>query len=210
MHWHAHPVGCLAFSPDGTYLLSGGAEGVLVLWTLETNRPNFLPRLGGPLIGIHPSPADPARYVLRQADNVVRIVNTATMKVEASIMGLRPPPLGLAPPAGVGGGGAAVLAPGRGAGGAGGGGGAGVLVVPCENAQLQFYDVARDRHVALVQVGGGAGRLGPGIEGGRDDSRAAKGGIAWGRDRLEGDCGQGWYQDAALAQVGQEWRARAG
>ena len=44
LHWHPAPVGCLTFSPDTTYLLSGGREGVLVLWQLETNRPNFLPR----------------------------------------------------------------------------------------------------------------------------------------------------------------------
>ena len=30
VHWHAHPVGALAFSPDSHYLLSGGQEHVLV------------------------------------------------------------------------------------------------------------------------------------------------------------------------------------
>ncbi|KAG2432689.1 hypothetical protein HYH02_006674 [Chlamydomonas schloesseri] len=153
LHWHAHPVGCLTFSPDGTYLLSGGSEGVLVQWALETNRPGFLPRLGGPLLGLHPSPADPARYLVRQADNVVRLVNVATMKVECSVQGLRPSPLGLLPPAGVAGGAAALLPPGAGGAAVGGGAGSGgVLVVPAENAALQFYDVGRDRHMQLVQV----------------------------------------------------------
>ena len=30
LHWHAGPVNSLVFSPDGTYLLSGGREAVLV------------------------------------------------------------------------------------------------------------------------------------------------------------------------------------
>jgi len=30
VHWHAHPVGALAFSRDGAYLLSGGVESVVV------------------------------------------------------------------------------------------------------------------------------------------------------------------------------------
>ena len=30
VHWHAHPVGALAFSSDGSYLLSGGVESVVV------------------------------------------------------------------------------------------------------------------------------------------------------------------------------------
>lgn len=93
-----------------------------------------------------------------QADNVVRLVNVATMKVECSVQGLRPPPAGLLPPAGVAGGAAALLPPGAGSGGVGGGGGSGgVLVVPAENAALQFYDVGRDRHMQLVQVGRGLG-----------------------------------------------------
>ncbi len=44
LHWHASAVGCLSFSPDGTYLLSGGREGVLVQWQVESGRPSFLPR----------------------------------------------------------------------------------------------------------------------------------------------------------------------
>ena len=30
VHWHAHPVGSVCFSADGTLLLSGGEEAVLV------------------------------------------------------------------------------------------------------------------------------------------------------------------------------------
>lgn len=26
LHWHSHAVGCLAFSPDGSFLMSGGAQ----------------------------------------------------------------------------------------------------------------------------------------------------------------------------------------
>lgn len=33
VHWHAHPVRCLAFSLDSSYLLSGGEEAVLVCKT---------------------------------------------------------------------------------------------------------------------------------------------------------------------------------
>lgn len=63
-HWHAHAVWGLAFSPDGSFLASGGEEAVLVLWALEGRGggagggggPNrnkatmtFLPRLGAPI-----------------------------------------------------------------------------------------------------------------------------------------------------------------
>ena len=38
-------------------------------------------RLGGPLVGLLPSPVDPARYLVSQMDNTLRLVNTAAMKV---------------------------------------------------------------------------------------------------------------------------------
>ena len=33
-------------------------------------------------MGLLPSPVDPARYLISQSDNTLRLVNTATMKVE--------------------------------------------------------------------------------------------------------------------------------
>ncbi|KAF6265630.1 WD40-repeat-containing domain protein [Scenedesmus sp. NREL 46B-D3] len=150
VHWHAHAVGSLCFSLDGAQLLSGGQEGVLVMWALPSNKRTYLPRLGGPLCGITTSKADPAKFAVAQSDNTVRLVNTAAMAVEASVHGLRPPPPAAAlaaagygtccsaassSPAGV------VLQP-----------GSGHLVLPAEHANLQFFDVARDRHVARLQV----------------------------------------------------------
>lgn len=79
MHWHAHAVGCLSFSEDGAYLLSGGEEAVLVAWDAATGRRTYLPRLGGPLVGLATCPGDPAKYALRQADNTIRVVGTRAM-----------------------------------------------------------------------------------------------------------------------------------
>jgi hypothetical protein len=90
------------------------------------------------------------RFFVAQSDNTVRLVNTAAMAVEVSIHGLRPPPAAAAlaaagygaccsaassSPAGI------VLQP-----------GSGHLVLPAEHANLQFFDIARDRHVARLQV----------------------------------------------------------
>lgn len=58
-----------------------GVEGVFVVWRVDTGVPTFLPRLGGPLLGVSANPADPAKYLVRQADNTLRIINTATLKV---------------------------------------------------------------------------------------------------------------------------------
>ncbi|KAK9841067.1 hypothetical protein WJX84_000312 [Apatococcus fuscideae] len=124
--------------PDGIYLLSGGSEAVLVIWQLETGKRNYLPRLGGPLTSIEPCGADPALYAVCQADNTIRVVNLATMTVTCSIHGLRqmPRPLPVQGPFTP-----AVVA-----------GATGELVVPGDNALLQFYDLVHDRHIAKLQV----------------------------------------------------------
>ncbi|CAI4052880.1 hypothetical protein N7582_005584 [Saccharomyces uvarum] len=50
LKWHIDSVLSLAFSHDGTYLLSGGWEKVMSLWQLTTNSQQFLPRLNGIVI----------------------------------------------------------------------------------------------------------------------------------------------------------------
>ncbi|CAI4038888.1 hypothetical protein SMKI_06G2380 [Saccharomyces mikatae IFO 1815] len=50
LKWHIDSVLSLAFSQDGTYLLSGGWEKVMSLWQLATNSQQFLPRLNGIII----------------------------------------------------------------------------------------------------------------------------------------------------------------
>ncbi|CAI4053171.1 Nan1p SKDI_16G1490 [Saccharomyces kudriavzevii IFO 1802] len=50
LKWHIDSVLSLAFSHDGSYLLSGGWEKVMSLWQLATNSQQFLPRLNGIII----------------------------------------------------------------------------------------------------------------------------------------------------------------
>ncbi|MCL7040811.1 hypothetical protein MKW94_011163 [Papaver nudicaule] len=55
-HWHQSEVKVLHFSSDGAYLYSGGKEGVLVVWQLDTGKKRFLPRIGSPLVHFTGSP----------------------------------------------------------------------------------------------------------------------------------------------------------
>ncbi|KAG8895691.1 hypothetical protein FRC01_012246, partial [Tulasnella sp. 417] len=52
MHWHAHEVGALAFTPNGAFLISGGVEAVMVLWNMDSGRRGNVPRVGAPIQGI--------------------------------------------------------------------------------------------------------------------------------------------------------------
>ncbi|CAB4269057.1 unnamed protein product [Prunus armeniaca] len=65
--WHWHPAGkvSLSFSSDGAYLYSGGVEGVLVVWQLDTGKRKFLPRIGSPLLYLTDSP-DPSLSSVRR------------------------------------------------------------------------------------------------------------------------------------------------
>eukprot|EP00117_Sycon_ciliatum_P020176 scpid46314/ scgid18051/ WD repeat-containing protein 75 len=88
-HWHSHAVMDLAFTHDGSYLLSGGEESVLVAWRLEDagSTKKFLPRLGAPLKHITSSPSDDLRAI-SHADNVIRMVSGNTCSPMYAIGGL--------------------------------------------------------------------------------------------------------------------------
>lgn len=50
LHWHAHAVAAIAFTPSGAQLLSVGEESVLVQWHLASGKREYIPRLGGTAI----------------------------------------------------------------------------------------------------------------------------------------------------------------
>ncbi|KDD71184.1 hypothetical protein H632_c5618p0, partial [Helicosporidium sp. ATCC 50920] len=79
-----------AFTSEGGQLLSGGLEAVLVAWDVVSGQRRYLPRLGGPIVGLSTSAADPSLCALRQADNALRVVSLATMRVLSAVHGIRP------------------------------------------------------------------------------------------------------------------------
>jgi len=93
LHWHAHAVGALRFSANGAYLMSGGEEAVLVNWQLRsTGQKNFLPRLGGPIVGLALSPLDAERgqeIAVTLRDGTILFVSNQNMSVKRSIAGIK-------------------------------------------------------------------------------------------------------------------------
>ncbi|KAA8523464.1 hypothetical protein F0562_009887 [Nyssa sinensis] len=89
-HWHSAEVKVLFFSSDGAYLYSGGKEGVLVVWQLDTGKKKFLPRIGSPLLYFINSP-DPSLSSISCADNRVHLLKMPSMEILKSIAGIKLP-----------------------------------------------------------------------------------------------------------------------
>ncbi|CAG8543297.1 9559_t:CDS:10 [Paraglomus brasilianum] len=86
-HWHAHRVMYLAYSLKGTYLLSGGEEGVLVEWHIDSGQRRFVPRLGAEIKAISVSPDDTI-YAVSLANNTVKLVASMNLDLKQAIQGL--------------------------------------------------------------------------------------------------------------------------
>ncbi|XP_054828300.1 WD repeat-containing protein 75 [Eublepharis macularius] len=86
LHWHHDEVMDLAFSVEGTTLLSGGIESVLVQWREGSNAKEFLPRLGSTIQNISASP-DGTFFSTSHSDNKITIIHS-NLKVSAMIQGL--------------------------------------------------------------------------------------------------------------------------
>ncbi|GFS45286.1 transducin/WD40 repeat-like superfamily protein [Actinidia rufa] len=89
-HWHSSEVKLLLFSSDGAYLYSGGKEGVLVIWQLDTGKKKFLPRIGSPLLFFINSP-DPSLSSISCADNQIHLMKMPSMEILKSIAGIKLP-----------------------------------------------------------------------------------------------------------------------
>uniref|UniRef100_A0A3Q2QJD5 WD repeat domain 75 n=1 Tax=Fundulus heteroclitus TaxID=8078 RepID=A0A3Q2QJD5_FUNHE len=87
LHWHHGAVASLRFTPEGSNLLSGGLESVLVQWRYEQeSQRNFLPRLGAAITHIAVSP-DGSRFCTSHSDNKITIIQSC-VKVSSIIQGL--------------------------------------------------------------------------------------------------------------------------
>ncbi|MGH0116209.1 UNVERIFIED_CONTAM: hypothetical protein FKN15_000136 [Acipenser sinensis] len=86
-HWHHSAVNDLSFTPEGTNLLSGGIESVLVQWRYgEETKKDFLPRLGAAIAHISTSP-EGSLYCTSHSDNKITIIQS-NLRVSAVIQGL--------------------------------------------------------------------------------------------------------------------------
>jgi len=93
-HWHSHAVADLTFTRNGSHLLSGGEEAVLVLWRLEDfsgiglDSKTFLPRLGTPISSIsliEKVDTNEPGALVTGLDGTLMIVNIATMSLSKTL-----------------------------------------------------------------------------------------------------------------------------
>ncbi|KAJ3674500.1 hypothetical protein LUZ60_005116 [Juncus effusus] len=88
--WHAKEIQFLVFSSDGAYLFSGGKEGVIVVWQLETGKKKLKPHFGSPLMHFSDSP-DPSLSCVCCEDNSIHILQMPGLEIIKSISGIKSP-----------------------------------------------------------------------------------------------------------------------
>lgn len=137
-HWHSSEVKFLSFSPDGAYLYSGGNEGVLVLWQLETGKKKFLPRIGSTLLYFVQCP-DPTVSAISCADNQIHLLKMSSLQIFKSIAGIKLP----CPFPDMWSGLSSGIFFDR---------SAGVVALPTENYRIQFYSLLDNREISEVQI----------------------------------------------------------
>ncbi|GBE59665.1 WD G-beta repeat containing protein, putative [Babesia ovata] len=88
--WHAHGVNCLAFNSNSTMLLSGGEEGVLVVWHLNSGAKKFVTRLGSAIFHILCQP-DHGWYILCCEANEILFIDPFALCIRGRIAGVAVP-----------------------------------------------------------------------------------------------------------------------
>ncbi|WRX35082.1 WD40 repeat - like 10 [Theobroma cacao] len=137
-HWHPTVVNVLSFSSDGAYLYSGGKEGVLVVWQLDTGKKKFLPRIGSPLLYFVDS-LDPTLSSISCADNQIHLLKMPSMGILKTISGIKARCSYPEMYKGLGNGIAFDQT-------------AGLVALRTENYCIQFYSLFDDRGISEVQV----------------------------------------------------------
>ncbi|KXS18664.1 WD40 repeat-like protein [Gonapodya prolifera JEL478] len=144
IHWHAHAVGAVAFGGDGTYLLSGGLESVVVSWHLSTGHRSFVPRLGGPIHSVSICP-DGRLHAVGLEGGTFKVLAAHSGQLRAAVEGPKTPGSTskhlAAPNASKGLKGAITVDP-----------RSGYLALPAPRGALQMWDVRGHRAAGEVEV----------------------------------------------------------
>ncbi|XP_024005503.1 WD repeat-containing protein 75 [Eutrema salsugineum] len=88
-NWHSTEVTVVNFSSDGAFLYSGGKEGVLVVWELDTGKKQLLPKIESPLLFFIFS-SDPTLSSAICADNQIHLLKMPSMEILRTISGIKP------------------------------------------------------------------------------------------------------------------------
>lgn len=91
MHWHAHAALSLAVTGDGAYLLSGGQEGVIVVWPLggaNGGERHFIPHLGTNILRLASNHRGTA-YAALLRSNTLLLISAASLQISARYEGLQ-------------------------------------------------------------------------------------------------------------------------
>lgn len=87
LHWHSHPLRTIVSPRESDVVITGGEEGVIVLWYLNTHKQAFIPRVC-PLIKHLASTDDGVRLAVCGNDNSLRFVEVSQKAIRATITGL--------------------------------------------------------------------------------------------------------------------------
>ncbi|GAB1522650.1 NET1-associated nuclear protein 1 [Rhizoctonia solani] len=91
LHWHAHAVSALSFTPSGAQLVSGGEEAVLVVWQLHSGQREYIPRVGAPIgaVSVCFGPNGGLEYAIALMDGGVVFVGSDTLRIIRAVRRVR-------------------------------------------------------------------------------------------------------------------------
>ncbi|KAF8745169.1 WD40 repeat-like protein, partial [Rhizoctonia solani] len=91
LHWHAHAVSALSFTPSGAQLVSGGEEAVLVVWQLHSGQREYIPRVGAPIgaVSVCFGPNGGLEYAIALMDGGVVFVGNDTLRIIRAVRRVR-------------------------------------------------------------------------------------------------------------------------
>ncbi|UKJ87841.2 hypothetical protein MACJ_000281 [Theileria orientalis] len=87
LHWHSHGVNCIIYNEkNANMLLSGGEEGVVVLWDLVNHSKKFVTRLGAPIF--HMALAEDQTIVASLQKNAIILIDPTALSIRARVSSL--------------------------------------------------------------------------------------------------------------------------